>query len=139
MRIDLDDRSLYWEAQSVAGKAGNLADAGTEIVATVRKNKRGRPQTIPDELKAAAAALKASGGSNREAAAKLYSTKYPTSQQVKNVSVRSFGTIGQRLKNPLHPAPSIPNALRNPIKTGVEKISIYSVPKAFSSVAVFQP
>jgi hypothetical protein len=50
------------------------------------KGKRGRPQTIPDERKDLAAALKAAGGTNRKAAAIIYDTKYPTDQQVKNVT-----------------------------------------------------
>jgi hypothetical protein len=49
------------------------------------KKERGRPQLIPDERKIAAAALKAAGGTNRQAAALLYSAKYPTDQQTKNV------------------------------------------------------
>jgi hypothetical protein len=49
------------------------------------EKKRGRPQTISDEKKTAALQLKESGGTNRQAAALLYGTKYPTSQQTKNV------------------------------------------------------
>lgn len=50
-----------------------------------RRGKRGRPQTIPDEKKAAAAQLKASGGTNAEIATLIYDTKYPTDQQKKNI------------------------------------------------------
>ena len=50
------------------------------------KRERGRPQQIPDERKAAAAAKKASGGTNRDAAMAIYNTRRPTPQQVKNVS-----------------------------------------------------
>ncbi len=46
--------------------------------------KRGRPP-IADELKIKALEAKANGGSNRDAAKELYSTRYPTPQQVKNV------------------------------------------------------
>jgi hypothetical protein len=46
---------------------------------------RGRPETISHEKKTAAALLKASGGTNREAAAVIYGTRYPTAQQTKNV------------------------------------------------------
>lgn len=48
--------------------------------------RRGRPQTLPDEKKAAALEAKNAGGSNRDAAAILYATKHPSPQQVKNVS-----------------------------------------------------
>ena len=48
--------------------------------------KRGRPQTIPNERKAAALNCKDGGGTNRDAAQIMYDTKYPSSQQVKNVS-----------------------------------------------------
>lgn len=51
----------------------------------VVKRKRGRPQTIEDEKKTAAMQLKESGGTNKDAAALLYGTKYPTPQQTKNV------------------------------------------------------
>jgi hypothetical protein len=47
--------------------------------------KRGRPQKIPDERKAAAVAKKASGGTNRDAAILIYDTHRPTDRQVKNV------------------------------------------------------
>jgi len=49
------------------------------------EKKRGRPQTIPVERKIAAAKVKASGGTNKDAAAVLYQTNYPTDQQKKNV------------------------------------------------------
>jgi len=50
------------------------------------KKKRGRPQTISDEKKNAALQLKASGGTNKQAAELIYGKRYPTPQQVKNVS-----------------------------------------------------
>ena len=59
--------------------------AQPEDESTTQARKRGRPQTIPDERKAAAAERKASGGSNSEAAALIYDVKYPSPQQVKNV------------------------------------------------------
>ncbi len=49
------------------------------------KAKRGRPPTIPEERKTAAAKLKANGGTNREAAMEIYGSRYPDAQQVKNV------------------------------------------------------
>ena len=49
------------------------------------RKKRGRPQKISEVRKEAATKKKASGGTNREAAALLYDAKYPTAQQVKNV------------------------------------------------------
>jgi hypothetical protein len=75
-----------------------------------RKNKRGRPQIIPDKLKAEASALKAHGGSYREVAVKLYRTKHPTPQQVKNVYsiLRHYGrkVAKQSLSGPEHAKPS---------------------------------
>jgi len=50
----------------------------------VRKG-RGRPQEIPEEKKIAAAGLKASGGSNKDIASVFYDTKFPSTQQKKNV------------------------------------------------------
>jgi hypothetical protein len=47
--------------------------------------KRGRPPQIPDKRKADAAVIKQNGGSNRDAAKKIYNTPYPSPQQVKNV------------------------------------------------------
>jgi hypothetical protein len=68
------------------------------------KRKRGRPQTIPDERKAEAAKLKASGGTYKLVAVLLYDDKYPTVQQVKNVHsiLRHFQATVE--KN-LHPTP----------------------------------
>lgn len=67
-----------------AGASGKVEtiQSGSEPAA---QKKRGRPQTIPDERKAAAAEAKASGKTNKEAAALLYGTKYPSDQQRKNV------------------------------------------------------
>ena len=64
-------------------KAGSASN-GSEPQ-PVGKGKRGRPQTIPDERKTKAAEVKASGGTNKQAAAEIYNTKYPTDQQKKNV------------------------------------------------------
>jgi hypothetical protein len=50
------------------------------------KRKRGRRPTISDENKERAAKIKASGGTNKDAAAVLYGTRYPSLQQTKNVS-----------------------------------------------------
>jgi hypothetical protein len=65
----LEPRIVFWRANGIVAA----------------RWKRGRPQTIPDERKAAAAKLKASGGSNKQAAVLIYDTKYPSPQQVKNV------------------------------------------------------
>jgi hypothetical protein len=63
-----------------------LRECGGELAPTPsERKKRGRPQTIPDERKALALAVKQSGGSNRDAAMMLYSAQYPKPQQVKNV------------------------------------------------------
>jgi hypothetical protein len=83
---------------------GKLTIHGEAVVEAGAPNKRGRPQKIPDERKAAALKAKETGGSNREAAAKIYDTKYPDSQQVKNVP-RILQHYQQKLKNP-HPSRS---------------------------------
>lgn len=49
------------------------------------RRKRGRPQTIPEARKVRALELKASGATNRQAAAELYDTLYPTNRQTRNV------------------------------------------------------
>ena len=49
------------------------------------KRRRGRPTTIPDELKRKALAAKCEGKSNKELAKILYTNTYPSPQQVKNV------------------------------------------------------
>jgi hypothetical protein len=53
---------------------------------TVVKNPRGRPVKISADRKEEALAVKGAGGSNRDAAKKLYGTDYPDPQQVKNAS-----------------------------------------------------
>jgi len=78
------------------------------------QRKRGRPQTIPDARKVAAAKLKATGGTNKEAAALLYDTKYPSDQQRRNVPgiLRHFQ---QKMKRPSSTV-SPPNASPKPRK-----------------------
>jgi hypothetical protein len=92
-------RRQYWTAQmlrkvreakdvespEIAAAADALPSPVAESVRPAPK-KRGRPQTITDEKKIAAARLKASGGTNAEVATVIYDTKYPTPQQKKNVS-----------------------------------------------------
>ncbi len=83
-----------------------LAHQVTE--ATREPRKRGRPQTIPDSRKDEAARAKASG-SNRDAAGVIYATKFPTKQQVKNVS--SILREHRKKLNPSGPPiPGTPNA-----------------------------
>ena len=65
------------------GSKQNLTDDSSPN--NVGTKKRGRPQYIPNERKIAAAKVKASGGSNKDAAAVIYQTHYPTDQQKKNV------------------------------------------------------
>jgi hypothetical protein len=77
--IQYDLHGLLWFHQD-----GWISPSDTEAVESVKK-KGGRPQTIPDERKAAALKIRDSGGTLRDAAVKLYS-KYPTPQQVKNTS-----------------------------------------------------
>jgi hypothetical protein len=52
---------------------------------TVTEKRRGRPQTIPDERKAAGRKSMLDGGSNLDAAKLIYNKQYPTPQEVKNV------------------------------------------------------
>ena len=61
-------------------------DGTTKPTAQPNHKKRGRPQTLSNERKTEAAKLKASGGTNKQVAAVIYGTKYPTAQQVKNVT-----------------------------------------------------
>ncbi len=82
LRIDTHFEALYryWEAESIAQvQRGQLSNH------TGDKKPRGRPQTLSDEKKTGAARLKASGGTNKDAAALIYGTNYPTAQQTKNV------------------------------------------------------
>jgi hypothetical protein len=67
------------------GIAGSAAKPVSRPNEQPTKRKRGRPQEIADEKKVAAEKLKAAGGTNKDAAALLYDTKYPTNQQKKNV------------------------------------------------------
>ena len=71
---------------TIGGTSGNTSKAEEIRPSTPQIiKKRGRPQKIADEKKTAALQLKASGGTNKEAAALLYDAKYPTPQQTKNV------------------------------------------------------
>lgn len=93
----LEDRTTYWRlvytpvapTDASAGAeallltpAGPLETAAEGSDASPPRRKRGRPTEIPDERKRRA--LDAQGGKAR--AQILYATKYPTPQQVKNVS-----------------------------------------------------
>jgi len=77
--------------------------------------KRGRPQTIPDEMKTAAAELKAAGGTNKEAAALLYNTQYPTDQQRRNVPgiLRHYQQRTKRPSSPVSPRSASPKPRQN--------------------------
>jgi hypothetical protein len=71
------------EPTDIESTNADLAQPAIEV--PIKGPKRGRPQEIPDRRKVEAAALKASGGTNKQAAAKLYDTRFPSPQQVKNV------------------------------------------------------
>jgi hypothetical protein len=77
--------------------------------------KRGRPQTISDERKAAASALKARGGTNRDAAAVIYEKKYPTPQETKNVSaiLRNYRRKAESPLSSVHSGKPSPNPRKN--------------------------
>jgi hypothetical protein len=93
----LEDRKAHWQSvcalgrptdssngtegqlETAAGPSGSVPEGN---VASRPQRKRGRPTEIPDERKQRA--LAARGGKAR--AQILYATKYPTPQQVKNVS-----------------------------------------------------
>jgi len=104
---NLESRIAHWRAvertraaasdQSQLERAGGKAPLAIETEAAkpqpatvspqiVGKKKLGRPQTIPDQKKAEALKRKDGGRSNRDAAVIIYSTNYPTQQQVRNVS-----------------------------------------------------
>jgi Queuosine biosynthesis protein QueC len=93
----LEDRKAHWQSicasrrptdssngtesqlQTAAGLSGSVPEGNA---ASRPQRKRGRPTEIPDERKQRALAVR--GGKAR--AQILYATKYPTPQQVKNVS-----------------------------------------------------
>jgi hypothetical protein len=77
-----------------ASKLVGQEDRTQRNVESPPQKKRGRPIEIPDERKLRA--LNVSG--NRERARILYNTRYPTPQQVKNVSaiLRHFGRSRQQ-------------------------------------------
>jgi hypothetical protein len=85
LRAHLSHRLEYWVARAYAAQLDKSADPRLQPDDPGVRRKRGRPQTITDEKKSAAAKLKAAGGTNREAAVVLYDTKFPTAQQKKNV------------------------------------------------------
>jgi hypothetical protein len=80
--LGYDRAVLRLAALDYLTESGNAA--GSDPVGTPRK--RGRPIQIDIETKEAALAVKARGGKGTEIARILYKTKYPTVQQVKNVS-----------------------------------------------------
>ena len=73
-------------AASARALSGEELANGSSTPQPGDKKKPGRPPIIASEKKDEAAKLKASGGTNKEAAAVLYGVKYPTGQQTKNVS-----------------------------------------------------
>jgi hypothetical protein len=89
------ERSAVEVTLPKSNNAGARAPRGSESAqtevrppepeSTASGRKRGRPQTIPDERKAKAVALKMSGSTNREVAAALYDKRHPSSQEVRNV------------------------------------------------------
>jgi hypothetical protein len=90
--------------ESTRTGAGPTVNGTNPAESNGKGRKRGRPQKISDDRKAEAQARKDSGGTNRDAAAILYETKYPTPQQVKNVSSL---LRGHRNKNPKQASPPI--------------------------------
>ena len=103
-KVDLAGGTKPGGTESTDAGAG---PAEPEPTTTVRK--RGRPQTIPDERKVRAAALKASGGTNSAVAAVLYGKRFPTPQEVKNVPshLRAFS---KKLKRPGSSAQTSPRS-----------------------------
>jgi hypothetical protein len=81
---DLDYDHAVLRLAALDNLAESVNAAGSDPVETSRK--RGRPIQIDVETKEAALAVKARGGKGTEIARILYKTKYPTVQQVKNVS-----------------------------------------------------
>ncbi|MEP7354190.1 MAG: hypothetical protein ABI824_13250 [Acidobacteriota bacterium] len=84
VKYALVTRAGFWHARASAGQDKNVASPAVE------GKKRGRPSKMSDDLKREA--LKQKG--NRPRACILYGTKFPTPQQVKNVStiLRHFRT-----------------------------------------------
>jgi hypothetical protein len=95
--------------RAAGGDSGKVKELGRSTSQVVKK-KRGRPQTITDEKKAAALQLKKSGGTNKQVAALLYGTKYPTPQQTKNVSaiLRHYTRKSKQSSSPVKPRKASP-------------------------------
>jgi hypothetical protein len=113
---DLAARDFQLEATASApasteknGKAEQVSGSPTSTPPPGRR-KRGRPQTKSDSKKTEAARLKASGGTNRQAAALIYDTQYPTTQQVKNVPsiLRHFHQKSTQSGSPVKPREASP-------------------------------
>jgi hypothetical protein len=89
MRLYLDEPWLSGEMRDIVAKRVQDSRAAYPLrfpsppAYAIRK--RGRPQTISDAKKTEAAELKASGGTNKQAAAVLYDTKQPSDRQRRNV------------------------------------------------------
>jgi hypothetical protein len=81
---------------TIPQQSSNTNSVVTALESGTAPKRRGRPQTIPNSTKAEALKIKMQGGTNRDAAKKLYDTKYPTTQQVKNVcSILRYYTKGR--------------------------------------------
>jgi hypothetical protein len=101
---DLTSRAIPAETHRIKTVAAEQPMPNLEARgAASSRRRRGRPQVIPEQAKAAAAKLKAAGRTNSEIAAVLYRTKHPTSQQTKNVP-SILRHHKQKLKQPDSPA-----------------------------------
>jgi hypothetical protein len=78
----LEERAL--EAEGLRATVQTIVVDPLPVLSPIIR-KRGRPQTIPDERKQKAIAVKENGGSNKAAAVELYGVRRPSIQQVKNV------------------------------------------------------
>jgi hypothetical protein len=105
-----DDLRRLLSGQPAASLAESRAEAESFVPKGVaERKKRGRPQVIPDERKAAALEVKRTGGSNKDAAKKLYNVTYPSATRVKSAS-----TILREYQKKLN------KPLKKSIKTRVE-------------------
>jgi len=93
------------------------ASGGSPQVGSIsdRKKKRGRPQTIPEARKTRAMELKALGATNKQLAAELYGTKYPTDRQRRNVPtiLRYHQRRSERASTPNHTRKTDPPPARS--------------------------
>lgn len=98
--LEAEGRLKWHSRRNTAPGTPINAEKSPELPTPNVRKRRGRP-SIPDERKAAALNAKNTGKPNKDAATLLYNTKFPTPQQVKNVS-SILKHYQARLRKPPH-------------------------------------